>query len=451
MRGMLRCVSALAVCGCLCGIAAAQPLDRSLSQRTGKVHAVPVPVRKALLAKAGLQYYWVMRADLDLGERLAQLYRIDETLYCITSRNRLIAVDARRGLPKWSIEIGTIIEKVFRPIHADDVQMSEKLPTLLHIMHPEKGPQIQPFDAVMLNTVHSIFVINRTTGRLVREIRLDFPASCGGNTDGKMYYVGAVNGLYHAISLQPGTRIWSMYAKSLITAPVEYYNGTIYVASQDGTLYACKPHARKGKVMWRQNIGMSITAAFSVGRRGCFVPCEDGRLYAFDAISGQGIGPWQDRFVTHGPLQYPVQDAKRTLFQYSRNDSFYAVELTSGKKRWSLRDGRVVLALIKGNVYLLDRERTLWVIDEMLGEVKGKLKMPGFDLFLPNTDAETIFAARASGEIFCIRHESAGYLTPDMLSPGASDRAAAKKRAAATAKMKIPIPKKKPVTPPAAP
>ena len=447
MRGMLRCVSALAVCGCLYGAAGAQTLHPTDLQETGKVDGVAVPIRGSALAKVDLRYYWVMRTGLDLGEKLTRLYRVGEDLYCLTSRNRLIAVDARRGLPKWSQEIGAVVERVFRPIHFDDLAMSEKQPKVKHLLRPDLAPSIKPFNAVILNTVHSIIVINRTTGRRVRRIRLDFPASCGGNTDGKMYYVGAVDGLYHAVELQAGLKIWSMYTKGLITAPVEYYNNLVYVASQDGTLYVCRPATKKGKTLWRQEIGTPITTAFSVGRRGCFVPCEDGRVYAFDAISGQAIQTWQDRFVTHGALQHPVQMAKRTLFQYSHTDAFYAVEITSGKKRWSLRDGRLVVALIKGNVHMLDKRRTLWIIDEMLGEVKGKIRMSAFDLFLPNASLDVIFAARASGEIFCLRHQSAGHLTPDMLAPGASARAAAAKRAEAAAKRKKIVKPKPPAAP----
>jgi hypothetical protein len=53
------------------------------------------------LAKVGLQCYWPRELAMDEGESLRNLWRLDENLYCLTSRNRLYVIDAAKGLLRW--------------------------------------------------------------------------------------------------------------------------------------------------------------------------------------------------------------------------------------------------------------------------------------------------------------------------------------------------------------
>ena len=54
----------------------------------------------AALSEAGLHYYWEFDLQLVGNESISRLERIDENLYCVTDSNRLIVIDAARGVPK---------------------------------------------------------------------------------------------------------------------------------------------------------------------------------------------------------------------------------------------------------------------------------------------------------------------------------------------------------------
>ena len=399
-------------------------------------------VHPDVLAKADLQYYWAIRVALDPGERIVKLHRLDEHLYCLTDRNRMIAVDAQRGLPKWSVEVGPLDESVFRPAHCDEARVPTKVVGIAEMLHPGRSAPIEPFDAVFVNTVHYVLILRRTDGRIMRKIPFGFASDSAGCADPDMYYVGGIDGKFHGFSLREAIHIWSLAAEKAITVPMVRVASNIYAASRDGNLY-CARAARIRRQHWRQKMMGPVTAAFHVDTRGCFVPCEDGRLYAFDALSGQNL--W-DPFVCQGPLQRPVQVAKNTIFQYAKDDKFYAINLANGKPRWSLPQARKVLAVLKGDAYLLDARRTLLVVDEMLGKVKTSLPMTGFGLFLGNTTAPGIYTATADGRLFCIRHKSAGYLSIEMLHPEAGKRKAPPPPPKAPPKVPKPPP-----APPAAP
>jgi len=417
MRYWIKLVVIVAACAAVVGCG--QQAPSKIGEYAGVVH-------KSVLAKAELQYYWTVEVKLDPGERLVRLYRLDENLYCRTSQNRMIALDAESGIPKWSCEVGPVIETVFRPAHADLVVLNRKPLGIGEMLHPGRIKATDPFNAVFINTVHYVLVLDRTTGELIRKIRLGYAANSGGASDGQRFYGGGINGLYHATRMQPEVPEWKISTEDMIAAPVVRFGSTVYVASLDGTLYASQAGPVRG-YLWRQQMTAPITAAFHVDERACLVPCDDGRLFALDPHVGSRLEAWgREPFICQGPLRSPVQVSRNSVFQYALGDKLYAINLVNGKQRWAMPEGRKVLAVMGGNVYLLDSRRRLRVVDEMLGTHEMSLPMTGFDLFLGNTSAPAIYTAKAGGRVYCIRRESAGYMTPKMLHPGAGKKPGAK-------------------------
>jgi len=400
MHGLVKLMMVAAACTALAGCWRVQ----EAGEFAGVVHPT-------VLAKADLQYFWNMEVDLDPGERICELFRLDENLYFLSDRNRLIAVDARIGAPKWSYVVADAGQPVFRPVHVDRLFLSKKPVGIAEMLQPALSPKMAPFDAVLINTLSYALVLNRSDGTLVRKIDFEFPANVGGTCDGAMFYVGSTQGRYYAISMAEGIQTWAMSAGDMISVPIALFGKEIFVASRGGALQSSQ--AGKARLlMWKQELDGPITAAFHVDERGCFVPCDDGRLYAFDAIAGRKL--W-DPFLCQGPLRDPVQVAQNTIFQFARGDRFYAINLVNGSRRWDMPEGRLVLGVMNGVVYVLDNTRTLRVVDEMLGKVQTAVPMTGFDLFLGNTTAPAIYTATADGHLFCIRPISAGHLTTAML------------------------------------
>ncbi|MCK4275764.1 MAG: PQQ-binding-like beta-propeller repeat protein, partial [Phycisphaerae bacterium] len=196
-----------------------------------------------------------------------------------------------------------------------------------------------------------------------------------------------------------------------ITAPIEYHAGHIYVASQDGSLYAAQA-GRMNNIIWRRPLPAPITAGFGVDDRGCFVPCEDNRIYALNALTGE---PLWDPFICEGHLLEPIQVGVSTLFQRAEGDKFYALNLANGRLRWTRPAGRLILAVISGKAYLLDDTGALQVVDEVLGSVSASLPLTGMELFAANTTAPAIYVGNREGYLFCIRPRRAGRLTAQML------------------------------------
>ena len=357
------------------------------------------------LSDAGLQTYWRLKVKLDFHETITRMSLLEGDLYCFTSNGRLIALDAKRGRTKWppyQVEAkgGAIFGPTYPPITVS-----------LRVGFGE-AKKTKAFNALLLGTASRVIVLDRDTGEEIRNLPLEHPANSGGASDGVNYYYPAVTGLYHAVGLDDGIELWTRKTGGMIVAPVVHYRDQIYAAGGDEILYVVTS-GPKGETVWRQKLGGAVTAAFEVNDRGCFVPCKDSRLCAFNPFTGEPL--WQP-FICRAPLDTPVQVGIKAVFQYASGDKFYAVNITDGSQLWSSRDGRLVLAVIEGSVYLLDKDGNIQVVDEMKGRVKAVMSLAGLKVFAPNATYPAKYGASDSGWVICINTVSQGYITPDMLN-----------------------------------
>ena len=305
-------------------------------------------------------------------------------------------------------------QTVFAPIHVDDVALPEDVLGIEAITNPDSVPAVVPFNAVIINTLSYVVVLDRKNGRVVRgphDVRFSFAANTGGASNGAMFFVGGINGRFYGIDLLTGVESWQEGTGKLLTASLRYDDGILYVGGEDGVFGAWTITA-KHEFGWERTVEGAISADFYLGNDQCFVPCEDRRLYAISARDGTYIWP---PFITAGELRTPVQVSDATIFQYANGDSLYAVNRLTGQERWNMPDGRTILAVMEGKAYVLDKDKMMHVVDELTGEVSATVDMNGLDLLLANTSTPAIYGATRDGDVFCFRLISAGHLTPAML------------------------------------
>jgi len=375
---------------------------------------VPVVTFEQQLAKAELQCFWDFRLPLHAGEKIARLYLLDENLYCLTSDNRLVAIDAMVGRVLWSQEVADVGKTVFAPRHYDGIVLSKTPATMEQLLkRGEHSGESAPFDVVFVTTITRAKAFDRRKGELIRTLPFTFGpgASASAVSDGRYLFVTDNRGYYHAVRLHEGLRIWTMLIGDMIMAPPAYSNDRLYVANAAGVVHAVSASQTRQKI-WSRRLDGPVTAAMLVDRQGCFVPCEDRRLYALDPVSGRQL--W-DPLDCDRPLRDAPQASDVSVFQYARGGSFYAVNRANGTLRWKKTGPRKVLAVVDNDVYLVDNRRRLLIVDEILGKVKASVELGGMQLFAANTTAPGIYLAKRSGQIYCLRPLSAGRLTAEMI------------------------------------
>jgi len=373
---------------------------------------VPSP---QLVAKVGLQYYWPLRLDLEPREHLSRLWLVDQSLYALTSRNRLFAIDAVRGLVRWSRTVARPTATVFGVRHAEMVVIPRYEPGIRGVLDPKSERNMPPLRGVVVSMVGEALLLDAADGTLYRRIGFDdLAASATAGTDGAYVFAPATDGRYAAYRLREGIRVWTRAVDETILAPIEYYNGNLFVGGDQGTLEAVRATFEAPRV-WQRKLGGAVLARMHVDARGCFVPCGDGRIYAFG--SETGVSLWRP-FVCEGILRAPVQVSDSTIFQLCDTGRFYAVKLDTGTQRWSRTDLRRVVGAFGGTAYVLDRHGRLAIVDEVLGETRGRLPTGALRVWASNTSQTALYAATPGGRVFCLRDEGAEPLTPEDMREG---------------------------------
>ncbi|MBN1556071.1 MAG: PQQ-binding-like beta-propeller repeat protein [Phycisphaerae bacterium] len=365
------------------------------------------------LAPARLQYYWKREMLLAGGERVTRMYVLEENLYLITNTHCLRAVDAAVGNPKWFVRVGHDTNRIFEPTHVPGMRLPKRIGTINDIANPETISDFDEFDAVLVNSMTHLMVVDRKNGQTYRDVRFpDRIATDAGVSDGTSFYVGTADKNYCAIKLMPNVLIWKEYLGQNVTAPMAYYNRNIFMSTLDG-LFRCAGVEKYGQKQWQRTFDGSIPEKCHVDEKGLFFACNDNRIYAFHPSTGKALWP---AVVVKGSVGGPMQMGDKTLFQYIENDGLYAVDVTNGNVRWKMPEGRMVLSIMENVVHVLDAKKKLHLVNEITGKTDVVVPLDGFDFYAPNTRAPAIYTATRSGQLFCIRPTKAGRLTAEMLT-----------------------------------
>jgi outer membrane protein assembly factor BamB len=128
-----------------------------------------------------------------------------------------------------------------------------------------------------------------------------------------------------------GNKRWMFPAEatvgSITSSPAIGQDGTIYVGSEDGNVYAIRPDGTK---KWQLATGGKVTSSpvvhYYSGIITIYVGSEDGKLYAIDS---EGTKKWE--FAASGGISSsPAISYLGTIYVGSEDGKVYAINSSSG-------------------------------------------------------------------------------------------------------------------------
>jgi outer membrane protein assembly factor BamB len=184
----------------------------------------------------------------------------------------------------------------------------------------------------------------------------------------------------------------------IFSSPAIGADGTIYVGSLDGKLWAINPD---GSPKWSLLTGGEVHSSPAIGADGTiYFGSLDGKLYARNPD-----GSWKWSFTTGGPISCsPAIGADGTIYVGSYDDNFYAINPTDGSQKWSWsRYSEICSPAIgaDGTVYVGSSGGTFFAIDPSDGT--KKLMVPTGDQIAssPAIGADdTIYFASLDGSLY---------------------------------------------------
>ena len=170
-------------------------------------------------------------------------------------------------------------------------------------------------------------------------------------------YVGSTDGYLYAVDVDSGRLKWKFETKARVVSSPAVAGGLVYFSSYDGWFYAV--NAADGKPKWKFNNGAErryaakhIHGALPAGETmpdpfDCYLSSPavwngavyfgsgDGNIYALNA----GTGELKWKFHTGDVVHASPAISGGTLFVGSWDSYFYAIDATSGKELWRFKTG----------------------------------------------------------------------------------------------------------------
>lgn len=329
----------------------------------------------AALHEAGLRTYWQLPLKLESDQSLTGAYLVDDQIYAVTNDGFAFAVHAHTGALRWMQQVTRGGYPLEAPCHAED--------------------------RTIFVTPAAVTQYHRVYGDPLLQFPLRWPAGSGAVSDGEQFYFGSLNGRFYAFQLNLNFDTWRAGTAARITSTPALFDGDLYVASEDKTVYACR--AANKKFRWSAATAGAITADLVATEEGVFVASTDHRLYLFD----RAYGGTRWRVQLSGPLHEAPVVAGNAAFQYSPKDGLVAIETgvmgVENRVRWTIPNGRKLLTVDKDRAYLLTIDQSILAVSLKDGSVSADIPAAGFTLPMPSPNTMSLLVANPDGRIVCLR------------------------------------------------
>ncbi|WSA45394.1 serine/threonine-protein kinase [Streptomyces sp. NBC_01803] len=198
---------------------------------------------------------------------------------------------------------------------------------------------------------------------------------------------------------EPGERRWAFATGDAVVSSPAVVNGTVYVGSLDGSLYAL--NAGNGERRWAFATEERVLSSPVVADGVVFVGSLDGRLYALDAESGERR--WEFR-TDDAVLSSPAVDGG-TVYVGSGDGGLYAVDARNGERRWRFATGDVVdssPAVVGGIVYVGSLDGVLYAVDGETGERRWEFDTEGDVFSSPAVVGGVAYVGSADARLYAV-------------------------------------------------
>lgn len=190
-------------------------------------------------------------------------------------------------------------------------------------------------------------------------------------------------GTLRALGREGGVTQWMRTLGKPLRGALTLKNGKLFGGGGDGRVYAFD--AKTGEARWSYQYSAALDCPPVVADGRVYVGSEDGSLIAVDETSGKLL--W--RYRTKGPIRGPVATASDLVYLGSGDGYVYAVNSANGKLRWRTRTGAGVQAVARvGDGLLVASLDNFAYFYSLNGKRLWKRQLPGRISSQPFTTAQ---------------------------------------------------------------
>ena len=199
--------------------------------------------------------------------------------------------------------------------------------------------------------------------------------------------------------LPQGKLKWVFATGAPIHSSPAVVDGTVYVGSQDGKLYALD--AASGDKRWEYQTGSWVQSSPTIANGAVYFGSNDGRMYALSADSGEKL--WD--FKTRYPVMSSPAVADGIVYFGSEDYYLYALDAEKGTKLWDFQtEGYVTSSPVVANgiVYSGSGSQFFYSLDSRNGRLRLYFKTGFPGIYSPAVSGQTVYFSNNSGFLFAV-------------------------------------------------
>lgn len=276
----------------------------------------------------------------------------------------------------------------------------------------------------------TLYLLDRSTGGQIWSQRLGKAPSAGPALSDDRVYVPLDGGLVEGYKIQRERlldHVPTRFSGTGLTpqSPVTVGNRVLWTTDKG---YVYSREQTKELIQFRFRMNDTATAAPLYMAPFVYAASRSGTVYCLDEVTGLDV--WQASGANS--ISRPLTAIDGKLFAISETGEMLRLNPLSGAQMWYTTGIARFLAAGAKNLYVLDAQDRLQVLDAETGGRKGSIPVSGIDLAVRNTSSDRIYLASSTGTLQCLRERlqtkplehTAGYAIAPKPKEGATAPAA---------------------------
>jgi outer membrane protein assembly factor BamB len=200
-------------------------------------------------------------------------------------------------------------------------------------------------------------------------------------------------------STAPGEHLWSVETAAPITASPTVVDGTVYVGSERGTVFALD--ASTGETRWETAFDGRLESAPAVVGNTVFLGDTSGTVSALTASSGRLV--WE--FETDGAVLASPTVRDGDLVVGDESGTVWGIDAWTGNEDWQFDAGGAVWSsatLVGGTAYVGANTNRVYAIDTDDGTERWRAPTDGTVDSAPTVADETVFVGSVDNRVYAL-------------------------------------------------
>ena len=332
-------------------------------------------VSPQLLKHANLEIAWEEQLPLMNGEKLERMFILGNHIYALSDRNYLFSFDRENG------------KRVFgKPVAPAGTPVGE-----LGLYG----------DEFILTFGSTLIEADILSGMERKPVKIEYGIKCLPARNSSFYYISGVDKRLHVLQAKNMVQVFEVAAEnnSAVTSIVADEDFVVFT-TEAGNVIAISPDMPVR--LWQFDAGAAIAGAVIRDRMSLFFASKDTNVYRLDIGGPTNIRLiW--KYQMPGILDRTPQVTETTVYQYARIKGLTAIDKESGRYIWSLPEGIELLAEAQEKAYVITKNRTLTIMDNMEAKKLYSVNFAQVSKYAANTDDPKIYIGDETGRIVCLQ------------------------------------------------